>query len=389
MSDLPEADGSAADGLTVLAPAKLNLSLAVLARRADGFHEIESLMVPVSLADTLHVRPRAAPGVALRVAYAGDLARGPGAALARDVPTDGTNLVVRAAERLAVEAGITTGLDVDLVKRIPSGAGLGGGSSDAAAIIRAAAILWQLDWTAERLAAVGAGIGSDVPWFFAGGAAIASGRGERIEPVQGLPDLAAVIACPTTGLSTAAVYGRCVPDATRTGDADRLVKALATGGLAAAVPFMSNALEPPARILSPEIDRLLAALAEAGGFTERRYSPIDLLELMVLADLARKGFTVHKIRKLLHVLKSRFKTRLYEAIEGGGPVTLFIDPSADDTLYARNDAGDLFNLLDDASQPLLMLSDGIKLRQLTARERPARRRAKGTAGSDKRGASQP
>ncbi len=128
---------------------------------------------------------------------------------------------------------------------------------------------------------------------------------------------------------------------------------------------------------------------EAGGFTERRYSPIDLLELMVLADLGRKGFTVHKIRKLLHVLKSRFKTRLYEAIEGGGPVTLFIDPSADDTLYARNDAGDLFNLLDDASQPLLMLSDGIKLRQLTARERPARRRAKGTAGSDKRGASQP
>jgi DNA-binding transcriptional MerR regulator len=124
---------------------------------------------------------------------------------------------------------------------------------------------------------------------------------------------------------------------------------------------------------------------EAGGFTERRYSPIDLLELMVLADLRRKGFTVHKIRKLLQVLKTRFKTRLYEAIEGGGPVTLFADT---DAIYARNDAGDLFSLLDDAAQPL-MLSDGIKLRQLTARERPARRPAKGTAASDKRGASQP
>ena len=269
MSALSEADGSAADGLTILAPAKLNLSLAVLARRADGFHEIESLMVPVSLADTLHVRPRAAPGVALRVTYAGELARGPGAALARDVPTDGTNLVVRAAERLAAAAGITSGLDVDLVKRIPSGAGLGGGSSDAAAMIRAAAMLWQLDWTAERLAAVGAGIGSDVPWFFAGGAAIASGRGERIKPVKGLPDLAAVIACPTAGLSTAAVYGRCVPDATRTGDAARLAEALTTGGLTTAALFMSNALEPPARILSPEIDRLLTALAEAGGFVPR------------------------------------------------------------------------------------------------------------------------
>lgn len=269
MSGPPELLGTEASGLTILAPAKLNLSLAVLARRPDGFHEIESLMVPVSLADTLHVRPRAMSGVRLRVAYAGELARGPGAALARDVPTDGTNLVVRAAERLAAEAGITSGLDVDLVKRIPSGAGLGGGSSDAAAVLRAAAAIWRLDWPADRLAAVAATIGSDVPWFFAGGAAIASGRGEVVEPVEGLPDLAAVIACPATGLSTAAVYGRCVPDAARAGDATRLVQALATGGLATAVPFMSNALEPPARILSPEIDRLLAALADAGGFAPR------------------------------------------------------------------------------------------------------------------------
>ena len=141
----------------------------------------------------------------------------------------------------------------------------------------------------------------------------------------------------------------------------------------------------------------------AGGFTERRYTPIELLELMVLADLRRKGFTVQRIRKLLQVLKSRFNTRLYEAIEGGGPVTLFIDPSTlrqaqgrpeqsrgttssgspraksrgdGASIYARNDAGDLFNLLDDAAQPLLMLGEDIKLRQLIARERPAKKRAK-------------
>jgi 4-diphosphocytidyl-2-C-methyl-D-erythritol kinase len=269
VNSLPEAHGSGADGLTILAPAKLNLSLAVLARRPDGFHEIESLMVPVSLADTLHVRPRAAPGVGLRVAYAGELARGPGAVLARDVPTDGANLVVRAAERLAAEAGVTTGLDVDLVKRIPSGAGLGGGSSDAAAMIRAAALLWRLDWPTARLAAVGGGIGSDVPWFFSGGPAISSGRGEHIAAVTGLADLAAVIACPATGLSTAAVYSRCVPDAARAGDAARLVAALARGGLEAAEPFLFNALEPPARSLASEIDRLLSALADVGGFAPR------------------------------------------------------------------------------------------------------------------------
>ncbi len=139
---------------------------------------------------------------------------------------------------------------------------------------------------------------------------------------------------------------------------------------------------------------------EAGGFTERRYTPIELLELMVLADLRRKGFTVARIRKLLEVLSDRFKTRLYDAIEGGGPVTLFIDPATssgspraksrgDAAIYARNDQGDLFSILDNAAQPLMMIGEDIKLRQLIARERPARRRAKGSAASDKRGASRP
>ena len=125
---------------------------------------------------------------------------------------------------------------------------------------------------------------------------------------------------------------------------------------------------------------------EAGGFTERRYTPIELLELMVLADLRRKGFTVARIRKLLQVLRTRFKTRLYEAIEGGGPVTLYIDG---ENIYAKTESGDLFSILDNAAQPLMMMGEDIKLRQLIARERPARRRGKGTAASDKRGASQP
>ena len=133
---------------TVLAPAKLNLSLAVLDRRADGFHEIESLMVPVSLHDTLRVRAAAAPGIRLLVTFGGRLAQPIAAALRRDVPADDTNLVVRAARLLAEEAGVTQGLDVELVKEIPSGAGLGGGSSDAAAILMAAADAWGIDWSA-------------------------------------------------------------------------------------------------------------------------------------------------------------------------------------------------------------------------------------------------
>jgi len=254
------------------APAKLNLSLAVLARRADGFHEIESLMVPVTLCDTVRVQVSELPGIRLRVRFGGRLATPAGSALAHDVPTDASNLVVRAAQSLAVEAGLATspnaactpGLDIDLVKRIPSGSGLGGGSSDAAAVLMAATRAWGLDMSSDRLATIGARIGSDVPVFFAGGAAIAEGRGERIEPVAGIPPLHAVIARPLSGLSTAAVYGRCTPDDTKRGTARRLAATLAAGRFRGALPLMHNSLEEPARSLCTEVVRLLDHFARSG-----------------------------------------------------------------------------------------------------------------------------
>jgi DNA-binding transcriptional MerR regulator len=103
---------------------------------------------------------------------------------------------------------------------------------------------------------------------------------------------------------------------------------------------------------------------ERGGFTERRYTPVELLELMVLADLRRRGFSVARLRTLMQILASRFKVRLYEAIEGGGPVTLFIDG---DKIYARTPGGELFNVLDRPEQPLLMVGEDVRLRELTAR----------------------
>jgi 4-diphosphocytidyl-2-C-methyl-D-erythritol kinase len=262
-------DGAA---VSVRAHAKLNLSLAVLARRADGFQEIESLMVPVTLHDTLRVQVSEVPGIRLRVRFGGRLARAAGSPLAHDVPSDATNLVVRAAQLLAVEAGLAgsstaaavPGLDIDLMKRIPSGSGLGGGSSDAAADLEAAAEAWGLDVPLDRLAAIGATIGSDVPVFFAGGAAIAGGRGERIESVAGIPPLHAVIARPAIGLSTAAVYAQCTPDATCRGMARRLAIALAAGEFRGAQPLMHNSLEAPARRMCPEVDRLLEQFARAG-----------------------------------------------------------------------------------------------------------------------------
>ena len=271
-SGLTAAVGRGGAPVSVCAPAKLNLTLAVLARRADGFHEIESLMVPVTLHDTLRVQISDVPGIRLRVRFGGRLITAAGSPLAHDVPSDATNLVVRAAQALAVEAGLAEsltaacvpGLDIDLVKRIPSGSGLGGGSSDAAAVLVAAARAWGLDVPSDRLAAIGARIGSDVPVFFAGGAAIAGGRGERIEPVAGIPPLHAVIARPTTGLSTAAVYAQCTPDAARRGVARQVATALAAGHVRGAQHLMHNSLELPARSMFSEVDRLLEAFARAG-----------------------------------------------------------------------------------------------------------------------------
>jgi DNA-binding transcriptional MerR regulator len=110
---------------------------------------------------------------------------------------------------------------------------------------------------------------------------------------------------------------------------------------------------------------------ERGGFTERRYSPIELLELMVLADLRRRGFSVSRLRRLMRVLAGRFQVRLYEAIEGGGPITLYIDGSK---LYARTRAGALFNVLEHPEQPLRMGGEELKLRELTVREGAGRKK---------------
>lgn len=258
--------GCALRTLTRRCPAKLNLSLAVLERRPDGFHSIESLFVPIDLADSLTMRTGGEPGIRLVIRCEGPRA----GALARDVPVDATNLVVRAAAAVADEAGIEPALDIELVKTIPSQAGLGGGSSDAAAMLLAAVAIWDLDWPRERLAAIAACLGSDVPWFLESVPAVVTGRGEEISPVVSLPPpLFAVVVCPSTGLSTAAVYKACKPDATRAGESLRLATALARGDLAAAMPFMHNALEPAARTLSPDIDLLLADIADAGGLTPR------------------------------------------------------------------------------------------------------------------------
>ncbi len=177
------------------APAKLNLFLHIVGRRADGYHELQTLFQFVDLCDEIHIRVRP-DGQIRRVA-------GPAG-----VPED-EDLVVRAARALQQAAGEPRGADIGVTKRIPMGAGLGGGSSDAATTLVALNAVWGLDWPLERLAVLGLGLGADVPVFVMGRAAWAEGVGERLTPLYppAAPQEANyLIIKPNVAVPTAAIF---------------------------------------------------------------------------------------------------------------------------------------------------------------------------------------
>jgi 4-diphosphocytidyl-2-C-methyl-D-erythritol kinase len=181
--------------MKIAAPAKINLSLRVLRRRDDGFHEIESLMVPVSLADELEITRCDEPGVAL-VCDDGSL------------PADDTNLVVRAARNFCTSQGLEPRVRIALRKRIPHGAGLGGGSSDAAATLLALDNLFGAKLSLAALSALAAQIGSDVPFFLHRSAAMVRGRGEIVTPCDFPHTLPLLLCKPPFGVPTPWAYQR-------------------------------------------------------------------------------------------------------------------------------------------------------------------------------------
>ena len=245
--------------IVVQAPAKLNLFFEVLARRDDGYHEIETLMCPIDLYDTLYFREEPSGQIDLqceRVLESGNS----GSGVCGDLPRQGDNLVVRATEVLRSQAGVRGGATLRLVKRIPIAAGLGGGSSDAAAALVAANEGWGLGRSMDELARPAAELGSDVPFFLTGGPAVCRGRGERVEPVGGIGVLDFVVVSPPSGLSTAAVYGVCRPPAEPRPVAP-LLDALEQGDLEKTGRLLFNRLQPAAETLSPWIKRLQCEFA--------------------------------------------------------------------------------------------------------------------------------
>jgi 4-diphosphocytidyl-2-C-methyl-D-erythritol kinase len=237
--------------LTLQAPAKINLTLRVLARRDDGFHGLETLFQAVDLQDTLEVSASPEPGVHLSVEGA-------------ELGPPPENLAWRAATAYLQWAGMQGfGVTIRLVKRIPAGAGLGGGSSDAAATLRALGALFGDPLPPERLIQLAAALGSDVPFFMGdAGLALGLGRGEILTPLAPLPEAWVVLGLPPVELSTARMYGglAAAREAAGGGTPLPVMEGRVPSGWEEIAAVAVNDFEPLAREAEPLVARTLDAL---------------------------------------------------------------------------------------------------------------------------------
>lgn len=242
--------------LRVTAPAKINLFLHVGDKRKDGFHDLQSLVVFAEIGDVLRVEPANDLSLTIEGRFAGGLSAG------------ADNLIMRAANALSAYAAGKPGAHFVLEKNLPVASGIGGGSADAAAAMRALVELWGLSLSHDELLGIAASLGSDVPVCVESKPAWMEGRGERLTPAGIIPNTAMVLLNPGVPVSTAQIFQNLK---TRSGtdrnfggipDADR-------AQIAAYAARYHNDLEAPARALTPQIDEMLAALSARGAALAR------------------------------------------------------------------------------------------------------------------------
>ncbi|CAM5664520.1 4-diphosphocytidyl-2-C-methyl-D-erythritol kinase OS=Streptomyces alboniger OX=132473 GN=ispE PE=3 SV=1 [Streptomyces alboniger] len=241
--------------VTVRVPAKVNVQLAVGAARPDGFHDLANVFLAVGLYDEVTVAPADEPRVTCE---------GPGS---DQVPLDGTNLAARAAALLAARHGISGSVHIHIAKDIPVAGGMAGGSADAAGALVACDALWGTKATERELLELCAELGSDVPFSLVGGAALGTGRGERLAPLDVGGTFHWVFAVADGGLSTPAVYrefDRLTPAAPAPEASPALLEALRKGDVEALAATVTNDLQPAALSLFPQLSATLAAGTAAG-----------------------------------------------------------------------------------------------------------------------------
>jgi 4-diphosphocytidyl-2-C-methyl-D-erythritol kinase len=272
-----------------LSYAKFNLYLAVLGRRPDGYHEIDSVLQSVSLADRLTFTPLEDPRLELHCDAPG-------------IPTGAGNLIVRALERLRSRGGVRAGMRVVLEKRIPAMAGLGGGSSNAACALAAGNLVWSTGLPEEALAE----LGSDVPFFLRGGAQRCRGRGERLDPLTPIPASDWILVKPPWGHATRDVYALTAKELTgERPDVRIMLESIAKRDLPGIVGLGFNDLEGPAREITPQADDLRRRLAAAGlqgvrqagsGSAWVGWCPDPVAARRVRSEGRRRGWAVYRVR---------------------------------------------------------------------------------------------
>ena len=240
------------------APAKINLYLHLTGKRADGYHLIDSLVAIVAVGDVLEVRPAA------------DLTLAVSGPFAPSVPRDGDNLVMRAARSLAADGDVREGAAITLNKQLPVSAGLGGGSADAAAALRALAELWRLSPDEDDLCALGLALGADVPACLAGRTVYVGGIGEEIAPAPSLPPAYLLLANPLVPVETGRVFAAFEGKMSRPGRFDEPLASAAA--LADVLVSRHNDLQAPAGKIAPVISEVLRALARQPGCLLARLS---------------------------------------------------------------------------------------------------------------------
>ncbi|RST71131.1 4-(cytidine 5'-diphospho)-2-C-methyl-D-erythritol kinase [Siminovitchia acidinfaciens] len=226
--------------LLVKAPAKINLSLDVLGKREDGFHEVEMVMTTIDLADRLELTEIKEDQVAI-------LSRN------RFVPADERNLAYQAAKLLKERYQIDKGVEISINKIIPVAAGLAGGSSDAAATLRGLNDLWDLGLSLNELAELGSEIGSDVSFCVYGGTALAKGRGEKVMKLPAPPACWVVLAKPSIGVSTSEIYRNVDVRNISHPNTKGMIQALENNDYEGVCANMSNALESVTLRMYPEV----------------------------------------------------------------------------------------------------------------------------------------
>ena len=237
---------------TEKAQAKINLTLDVLGKRPDGYHEVEMVMQTVDLSDHLTFTETERDEIVL-------------SCTAPYIPLDQRNLVYQAALLVKQTYGVHKGIRIHIDKRIPVAAGLAGGSSDAAATLRGLNRVWNLGQTLDQLAELGAKIGSDVPFCIYGGTAIARGRGEQIEHLPKVAPTWVVLVKPPIAVSTADVYGRLrLKEIEQHPDTQSMVAALQTGDVREISARLGNVLESVTFKMHPEVERLKQQLLKFG-----------------------------------------------------------------------------------------------------------------------------